>query len=89
MNAILLGLYLSVGTAYVDPAPTPSSHAYGQTKNDLGGYHSPYGIVALGWSGEVSRRFSVNLEARHMSSIPGRDWGTNSAEVRVTWRPFR
>lgn len=89
MNTFLIGLYLSLGMAYVPPAPEPACRCWGLSPYDMQRYQSPYANVAVGWSTDPDKRFSLAFEARHMSSVAVNDWGTNSAEARVTWRPWR
>jgi hypothetical protein len=85
MSTLLAGLYLTAGVAGILPAPVHTQYEYGVICN-------PYGVAAIGWS-SPPRRWSVALEARHMSSIGadlwhGGNFGTNSLEARLTWRPY-
>ena len=87
MSAFLIGLYLTGGVSYV-VAP-PALPMGGLRSHDLNNVANPYGVVAAGWSTKPDRPLSFTVECRHMSSLPARDYGTNSIEARVTWRPFK
>ena len=68
--------------------PTPASHSYGLSPYDHQQYYNPYGTLAVGLRSDPMRVWSVGLEARHQSAIPVNDWGDNSIELSLTWRPF-
>jgi hypothetical protein len=92
MSTLFAGLYLTAGMAGIIAPPSP--HGYQAYYYQATRTCNPYGIAAVGWSSPPDRRWSWQLEARHMSSIGadlnhGGNFGTNSVEARLTWRPGR
>ena len=91
MTPWLVGLYLTGGLAYVPPDPAPpTGRAW---LYQASAYSQPYGVAAIGWSTDSERPWSAALELRHISSIGadlhhGGNYGMNSAEARITWRPW-
>lgn len=83
---ILCGLYLTGGVAHLgNVSALPPDHAW---PHNITLPMNPYGIVEAGWQSPTWHRLDATLAARHMSGS-GTDYGTNTVEVRVTWRPFR
>jgi hypothetical protein len=87
MSAFLAGLYLSAGLAGVASTP-PAEPIYQFWRWDLTEVHNPYGILEAGWSTPPDRQWSVSVSLRHMSSVHVNDYGINSLEARLTWRPY-
>lgn len=84
---IICGLYLAGGAAHMgghhEPGP---GRAW---MNDITRPRNPYGIAEIGWQSPTWRRLDLTIAGRHMSSTStGTDYGSNTAELRVRWRPF-
>lgn len=56
---------------------------------DINRVENPYGIVELGYSRPIGKRWDFQFDLRHDSSIPANDQGQNTAEVALRWYPFR
>ena len=65
------------------PPPPLNYWAY-----DITEVRNPYGAIEAGWAVPF-RSGEVIVQARHMSSIGVNDFGMNSLEVAVRWRPFK
>lgn len=87
MSALLSSLFIQVGLAYLQPV---SDHGtWGLSEYDRTHLYNPYGTIEIGLEAQPDRRFSFSLSVRHQSAIPVNDWGDNSFEVAVKWKPFR
>lgn len=83
----LAGIYLSAGLAYMAPHASPQSRGFSYWNYDITNIVNPYGSLEIGWHKDFGR-IALELAARHESSIPAQDFGQNTAEVRLRWRPF-
>lgn len=88
MHALLAALYLQVGLA-ADHSVSPPTGRYSYWAYDLNVVRNPYGIAEVGIETDPSRSLQLQLALRHVSSLPARDHGINSMEVRLKWKPFR
>lgn len=82
---LLASLFLEVGLSLHAQVPSPVHH----WKWDINETRNPYGVVAAGFEHEFSPRLSGRFFIRHESAISVYDYGTDSAGVSITWRPFR
>lgn len=85
---ILSLLYVQLGVAYLLAAPTPESRAYGLSQYDRQHIYNPYGVLAIGLESDPYRKWSLDLQLRHQSSLPKNDWGDNSINLTLKYRPF-
>ncbi|MEQ1580898.1 MAG: hypothetical protein ABL964_09925 [Steroidobacteraceae bacterium] len=87
MTAILSSLFLQAGLAYM---PAFADHgSWGLSPYDRQHVYNPYGTFAIGLETDTDKAFSVAFSVRHESSIPVNDWGDNTIEFSVKWKPFR
>lgn len=82
MNTVLASLFLELGLSAHAQVPTWNRFDINETVN-------PYGVVAIGFEHEFSRKFSARVYVRHESAITAYDYGTDSAGAAITWRPFQ
>lgn len=106
LTCLLCGFFLDVGASAhrsIDPpAPTTLTvvNGAGETiyegpfpgvyRYDINRTRNPYGVLALGYQFDLSRKLQLTLKLQHESSLStGRDRGTNSAQLVMRWSPFR
>ena len=90
MQAILAALYLQAGAAYMLPHGSPQSYGWEYWRFDITEVRNPYGSLEVGFETDQDRHLSGSLSFRHLSSMTrGQDFGQNTVEVRVKWKPFR
>lgn len=85
---LLCCLYVQLGTAFMagNPLPPPGVAFWEYDINDV---VNPYGTAEIGIDYPVSQKFEFEAALRHISSLPAKDFGVNSAEIRIRWYPFR
>lgn len=76
-----MNLYIQLGTAYLLSLSNPSPYDHRAVSN-------PYGIAIVGIESPQDRKWAVDLQLRHQSSMPRRDLGDNEIVFSVKWRPF-
>jgi len=86
MTALLCCLYVQLGMAGMLPTP-PSSH-YAYWLGDINHVVNPYGTVEIGYDRSFGN-FGITFDVRHISSLPAKDHGENTAEIGLRWYPFR
>lgn len=84
-------LFIGGGLGYVHELPDlPPRYMYEYDQNHIA---NPLGIASIGYEWEHATRlgeFTTRLEVwRHQSFIGVDDLGQDSAQVFVTWRPFK
>lgn len=87
MTALLCCLYVQLGMAGMLPTP-PSSH-YAYWLGDINHVVNPYGTVEVGYERPLWKGLSLDVGVRHVSSLPTKDHGQNTAEIGLRWYPFR
>jgi len=81
-------LYLSAGLSYMAHTPAPEPYGAHYWLYDVSQVRDPYGVAEIGYHRDYGH-FALELASRHDSSIPARDFGQNSLEVRLRWYPGR
>lgn len=81
-------LYVQLGLAGMQPHPRPPPPDT-FWKWDITQVVNPYGTVEIGLDEALNRRLDLEIALRHISSIPVNDFGSNTAEIRLRYYPFR
>jgi hypothetical protein len=89
MNWLLLlhGIFLSGGVGWMQDHPMPPP-PYTYWRYDINVVDNPYGIVEAGVEYPLGKKLSFVLAGRHISSINAGDYGVNTFEIHLKWRPF-
>lgn len=95
MSWLACCVYLSVGSAWMAHNPPAPPGEY--WLHNINQVENPYGIAEAGWEYPLTDGLSITVAVRHLSSL-GIDWdsscfcrqyGINTAEMRMRWFPFR
>ena len=87
MTWLLCCVYLQGGIATMQGMNAPPPGIY--WAYDINHVVNPYGTLEAGYELPLNDRFSIKFDLRHISSLPARDHGQNTAEIALRWFPFR
>ena len=85
---MMAAFFITAGLAYQLPMPHHASWGW-NPRYDLASIHNPYGTIEAGFSTDPDRRVTFAVSLRHQSSVPVNDWGENTINAYITWRPFK
>lgn len=83
-------VFVDVGLSVHRQASLPPQTVPGYVvvnRYDIPVTRNPYGVLAIGYQQHLNQHFNLSIAARHESSIPAKDHGTDSLQFMLRWMP--